>query len=239
MAEQDTSHWWYQSRRTFVRRVLTDACRSAPPGPIVDIGCGTGSNLETLAATSARQVVGFDLELSALRHACRRTEGRANVVAGLAERLALPERSAGIVVAMDVLEHLDDDVVALREMHRVLAPQGIVLVTVPAYQWLWSTHDDWAAHRRRYRSGQLTRVLTAAGFEIVRCTYFHSFLLPPAVLLRRTPLGKMVNGTQEEIGATSRVVNSAASTLAALERSWTVRMRLPAGLSLLAVGRRP
>lgn len=239
MAEQDGKHWWYRSRRALVERVLAKLSPTAPDGPIVDIGCGTGGNHGALRKASGRFVAGVDMEPIALRHVQPGPTGGGRVTMALAEHLPAPDHSAGVVTSLDVIEHVDDDVLALCEYNRILKPGGIVIVTVPAYEWLWSAHDDWAAHRRRYTSRRLTNALSAAGFDVLRHTYFHSFLVPPATLLRRTPLKRMMNCTQEEVGASSRVVDLATSSLATIERTWASRARLPFGLSLLAVARRP
>jgi SAM-dependent methyltransferase len=221
-----------------VQQVLAKLSPTAPDGPIVDVGCGTGGNHGALREASGRPVAGFDVELSALSHVPLGPTGGRRVTMALAEHLPVPDRSAGVVTSLDVLEHLDDDVLALCEYHRILAPGGIAVLTVPAYEWLWSAHDDWTAHRRRYTSRRLADAMSATGFDVLRRTYFHSFLVPPATLLRRTPLRRMVNGAQEEVGASSRIVDMATSGLAAVERSWASRLRMPFGLSLLAIGRR-
>jgi SAM-dependent methyltransferase len=140
---------------------------------------------------------------------------------------------------MDVVEHLDDDVVALREYFRVLSPGGALLLTVPAYMSMWSEHDEWAAHRRRYRGEQLTAAVEAAGFEVERWTYYNSFLVPPAWLLRRTPLRRLVKGSNDEVGASSALVDRIFTGLSAVERRWARRRRVPFGLSILLVAQKP
>ena len=89
-----------------------------------------------------------------------------------------------LAASLDVIEHLEDDLAALRELRRVVAPGGALLVTVPAYQWLWSGHDEINHHLRRYTRSSLLRVAREAGWEPVRTTYFNSLLLPVAIALR-------------------------------------------------------
>jgi hypothetical protein len=139
---------------------------------------------------------------------------------------------------MDVIEHLDDDA-ALAEYHRVLRRGGLVLLTVPAYQWLWSEHDDWAAHRRRYTRPRLVAAVERAGFRPLRTTYFNSFLLPPAAVLRRTPARRLVTVQQDELGAASPAVDRVMTGLAAVERRWARgRRTVPFGLSIVTLARR-
>jgi SAM-dependent methyltransferase len=234
MAEQARRHWWYEGRRALVTSLL----EGTPPGIVVDVGCGTGDNLGVLDAIGGRPTVGFELSPHAVRRAPTSGGGRSRVGMALAEHLPVASGVAALVSSMDVIEHLDDDVAALREYHRVLRPGGRLLITVPAYPSLWSAHDDWAAHRRRYRTSTLVAAIEAAGFEVDRTTHFNSFLVPPAVLLRRTPLRRLVHSQQDEVGATSPTVARVMGGLSALERRWTRRHRMPAGLSILALAHR-
>jgi SAM-dependent methyltransferase len=139
---------------------------------------------------------------------------------------------------MDVIEHLDDDLVGLREYRRVLAPGGLLLLTVPAYQWLWAEHDVTAAHRRRYRVRGLASVVEAAGFEVLETTYYNSFLVPPAIVLRRTPLRRLWKDADEEVGNTSAFVSKVMTGLSKADRWLALRGWVPFGLSILLVGRR-
>jgi SAM-dependent methyltransferase len=235
MAEQAQVHWWYRARRELVAQLL--AGELAPGSRVVDVGCGTGDNLAALEAASEGPVVGLELSPYAVRHAPRSAAGRVRVGVARAERLPLATGCADLVASMDVIEHLDDDA-ALAEYHRVLRPGGLVLLTVPAYRWLWSAHDDWAAHLRRYTRPQLTAAVERAGFRLRRATYFNSFLVPPAAVLRRTPARRLVKGHQDEVGAASPVVDRVMTGLAAVERRWARRRAVPFGLSVACVARR-
>ncbi len=130
-----------------------------------------------------------------------------------AEHLPFPTASADLITSMDVIEHLDDDA-ALAEYHRVVRPGGLVLLTVPAYPWLWSHHDDWAAHLRRYTRPTLLDAVTRAGLRPVRTTYFNSFLVPPAAVMRRTPVRRLITVEQDEVGAASPLVDRVMTALA-------------------------
>jgi hypothetical protein len=110
---------------------------------------------------------------------------------------------------------------------------------VPAYQWLWSEHDDRAAHRRRYGARRFERAVLDAGFEIERMTYYFSFLVPPAALLRRTPLKRLVTATDEDVSTMHPLLDAAFAWLARAERAIGRRRRIPFGLSILCVAHRP
>lgn len=235
MATQAQVHWWYRARRALVTDLLAGVV--APRSRVIDVGCGTGDNLTALEAATGGQVVGVELSPYAVRHAPRSAAGDVRVGVARAEHLPFPTASADLVTSMDVIEHLDD-AAALAEYHRVVRPGGRLLLTVPAYQWLWSAHDDWAAHLRRYTRASLLAAVAAAGFRPERSTYFNSFLLPPAAVLRRTPVRRLVKVQQDEVGASSPAVDRAMTALAGLERRWARRRPVPFGLSIACLARR-
>lgn len=232
MASIAETHWWYRARRAWVAQSLRGRVR---PGAVaIDVGTGTAETLDTLRELGAGTVVGTDLSMHALAHAGLRRP-RPQVLRSLASDLPLPDRCADVLVSLEVLEHLDDDVAAVREYRRVLRDGATLLVTVPAYQWLWSEHDDWAAHRRRYDAATFERAVRAGGFEPQLVTYYFSFLVPPAFLLRRTPLKRVVKATDDEVSAMHPLVDRFFAGLAAAERAAGRRWRIPFGLSILCV----
>jgi SAM-dependent methyltransferase len=240
MARHARTHWWYEGRRTLVRRTLDRF--EVPPGFVLDVGCGTGDNLEMLTEATGAAALGTDLSAYALQHAIPRGERGAvdsvRTVVALAEDLPVATGVCGLVTSMDVVEHLDDDLLGLREYRRVLVSHGLLLLTVPAYEWLWGEHDERAAHRRRYRARSLVAVVEAAGFEVLHTTYYNSFLVPPAAALRRTPLRRVVKDTDEEVGNTSPFLSKVMTGLSKAERPLALRGAVPFGLSILLVGRR-
>ena len=236
MARHARTHWWYVARRRLVEETL--AGFDIPPGRVLDVGCGTGDNLDMLVRAAGAPAVGTDLSRYALQHARHGSDGRVRTVVALAEALPIATETCGLLASMDVIEHLDDDYTALREYRRVLVSRGLLLLTVPAYEWLWGEHDVRAAHRRRYRVGQLVAVVESAGFEVLRTTYFNSFLVPAAAMLRRTPLRRLVKQTDEEVGNTSPFVSSVMTRVSSAERRLALRRSVPFGLSIMLVGRR-
>src|SRR5271163_4568894 len=172
-------HWWYRGRRTVLARALAGV---EPPNParILDAGCGSGRNMVELARLGT--VTGIELSEASVALARERDVGE--IVAGSVLEMPFADDSFDLAVSLDVIEHLEDDLTALRELRRVLAPGGALLVTVPAYQWLWSGHDEINHHHRRYTRSSLLSVAHEAGWEPVRTTYFNSLLLPAAIVLR-------------------------------------------------------
>lgn len=251
MAAHASEHWWYRSRWALMEQVLRD--RVPAGATALDIGCGTGELLDVLTRCGATLVAGTDLSEDALGHARHRV-GAGTIMASLAEAVPFATGCADVVVSLEVLEHLDEPAFALREYHRVLRPGGTLLVTVPAYQSLWGAHDVAAGHRRRYRLRELRAQVSEAGFDVEEARSYFSFLVPPAFLVRRTPLRRLVNNSSvnnsnennssenhssEDDASAGRLVSAVFGTLAAAERALLARgLAMPFGLSMFVVARR-
>ncbi|MBC7372370.1 MAG: glycosyltransferase [Frankiales bacterium] len=233
MHRVEREHWWFSAKR----RLLTDALATeGPRGLAVDVGCGTGAVLDELAALGYDRIVGTDLDPHALRLTATRLPRGAVVARAVAEALPLPSSSVDVLSSLDVVEHLSDDVLALREYARVLRPGARLLLSVPAYTWAWSEHDVALGHERRYLRAQLEEVVTAAGFVEVQARYFHSWLVPLAFGLRKTPLRRLVQDLPaESVSMGGARQNAVGHRLAALDRG----LGLPFGLSLFLTARRP
>jgi SAM-dependent methyltransferase len=230
--EVEERHWWYRGRREVIAEAL--ARLDLPPAPeILDAGCGSGRNMVELARVGA--VTGVELADASAQRARQRNVG--SVVQGSVTDLPFEDDSFDLAVCLDVIEHLDDDRAALRELRRVIRPGGKLLVTVPAYQWLWSEHDEVNHHRRRYTKRTLLTAVSDSGWDVESTTYFNSLLLPLAIAYRS--LSRVLRSRDEpasDLGRTPGRLNSL------LERPlhWEARViahgrRIPAGLSLLAV----
>ena len=173
-------HWWYRGRRRVIRGVIAQLPLPDGRVRVLDAGCGSGRNMVELQGLG--DVTGVELSSTSVRLA--RARGVGEVLEGSVLEMPFVADSFDLAVCLDVIEHLQDDLAALRELRRVVAPGGFLLVTVPAYQRLWSGHDRLNHHYRRYERGGLLRTSNAAGWECVRTTYFNSLLLPVAVALR-------------------------------------------------------
>lgn len=255
LASQEENHWWFRARRRILQAVLAGAGRPQEARQVVDLGCGAALDLAQLAPAEAGRI-GIDRAASALEAARRRLEAehadagsgteRNGFLLARADATTLPLRDAcaDLVFALDVLEHLDDDALALREARRILVPGGLLLVTVPAWPFLWSEHDEALEHRRRYRRADLLNLLRGAGFEIERESYFNFLLFGPAALyrlVRRCIVGTGRRRSAPPSSDTRRLGNFGGWLLErsmGAERFWVSRRRLPFGLSLLALARR-
>jgi SAM-dependent methyltransferase len=230
----EDSHWWYRGRRKVLERVV-DSMRLPARTRILDAGCGSGRNKVELA----RQGTVTGVELSRTSVEIARARGVGDVIEGSILEMPFPAESFELAVSLDVIEHLDDDAAALRELRRVVVPGGRLLVTVPAYQWLWSGHDEINHHHRRYTRRSLLSVAQHAGWECVRTTYFNSLLLPVAILLRALdPLSSKTTESSLDLWVPPAAANWTLERPLAIEAAVIGRGgRIPAGLSLLSVFR--
>src|SRR6266404_5127912 len=169
MYEVEGKHWWFAGRRHIIAGFVERACRdlSKLRPRILDVGCGTGANLQMLSRFGEAE--GVDVSAAALDF-CR-ARGLSKVKQGAAESLPYEDAAFDLVTGLDVVEHLDDDIAGLKEMRRVLRPRGRALLFVPAFMFLWGVQDDISHHRRRYTVKEFKQTVSAAGFEVERATY--------------------------------------------------------------------
>ena len=226
--------WWTVGRRSLVRSLTRRHVGSENQLKLLDIGCGTGTNLETLQDYGT--VHGMDVSPIALSH-CR-DRGIDRICRGDAAHLPFRDNLFDIVIGVDVLEHLEDDDAALREIHRVCRPRAILIAIVPAFRFLWSHRDEQHHHKRRYRIRQLRERMTRGGFTVNRMTYVNLFLLPPLFLLARlerlTPRRLNRNAS---FGLLPALLNRPLGWLMQLEAAWLRYADLPIGTSVACVAK--
>lgn len=227
-------HWWYRGRRTVLERVIAGLPLPARPR-ILDAGCGSGRNMVDLSRHGP--VTGVELSETSVEIA--RGRGVGEVLAGSVLEMPFDADSFDLAVSLDVIEHLEDDLAALRELRRTVAPGGLLLVTVPAYPWLWSAHDEINHHYRRYTRRSLQCVAEQAGWQQLRTTYFNSLLLPVAIVLRVLERwNTKPTESSLDLWIPPEPLNWALERPLALEAALIARgARIPAGLSLLGVFR--
>jgi len=231
----EETHWWYLGRRRIIQCLVEKICTTLNnPNPrILDVGCGTGANLKMLAAYGRAE--GVDISPQAVQF-CRQ-RGLDSVKLGAIEHLPYESDSFELVTALDVVEHLDDDVAGLREMRRVLRRDGRLLLFVPAFMFLWGVQDDVSNHRRRYTLSSLMRAVEAAGFAVEWASYANiSFFLP--VLVVRSVMRWLGLRAATEYGINISLMNGPFSRLFAAERFILKRARLPFGVSAVCIARR-
>ncbi len=239
MYELEDTYWWFVGRRRILRRWLAAIAAVLPAQPeILDVGCGTGANLELLREYGG--VSGVDSEEAALSFCAER--GLTGLCRASAERLPYADGSFDLVTAFEVLEHLEDDLAAAREAARVLRPGGVLLATVPAYRWLWSEHDEALDHRRRYARHEFLEMLRCSGLTVERVSSCVTLLLPLTVLFR---WGQRLLHTRRPVPCSGlvllpRPLSALFAWTLRLEASWLgAGLNLPFGLTLIARARKP
>lgn len=220
LAALEGNHWWYRERR----HLLASAIRDLTPGRAIDIGAAGGGNTMVLRdAGWQATALEYSRDGAEVAH-----ERGLPVLRSDATSLPLADDSQDLVVAFDILEHLQDDHAAVREVHRVLKPTGTYLVAVPADPKLWSAHDVAVDHVRRYTRPELLALLERGGFEIEDVFSWNVLLRPVVALRRRTSTGSDLDDLHP-------IVNAGLRTIITAERYLPVR-NLP-GVSLFVRAR--
>jgi SAM-dependent methyltransferase len=232
MFQQEGDYWWFVARRRLAQALLR-AYLPEISGRILDAGCGTGALLGELQSLGL--AVGVDTAVEALH--LTRQRGAFPVVQARLEALPFASETFQVAFALDVLEHLPDERPALRELYRVLQAGGYLIVSVPAYSWLWSKHDVALAHYRRYTARTLRTRLCEAGFQVRLLSPSVGVLLPVIALARW--LDRLRPGAPAAtLVPVPRWLNRALVRLQDCETRWLLRRRLPFGVSLVAVAQR-
>ena len=231
----EEGNWWYKGRRELLLDIISIIKEELDKAhiKILDTGCGTGLHIKALQRYG--DVNGLDFSKEALRFG--KSRGNTSLICGSGDRLPFKSSVFDIVCALDVLEHIEDDLSAIREMRRVLSPGGYLILTVPAFQFLWSGHDLAAHHKRRYDKSELLHSLGFCGFRVCRSTYWNFLLFPLVALILL--LRKEEQETVTDLKALPGMANSSLLALLRLEKAMIRKdMSLPVGVSSLCVCRK-
>jgi SAM-dependent methyltransferase len=239
-------HWWFQGRRQILAAIVQrELTRQAASGPrrLVSLGCGPAAGLDWLAEAvgAEARVIGVDADPSgALRgQGGAPRPARVSFAYGRAEATPLRSASCDAVLALDLIEHMDDDAAGLAEAARLVRPGGFLLVTVPAFQSLWGNQDVVSHHRRRYTARSLSAAFARAGLEPSWLSYFNTLLFPAVAAVRwgRRLVGRADAEVSDFDSGRPGTLNDGLTWLFAAERHLMGKVRLPFGVSLAAVAR--
>lgn len=238
----ENTHWWFRWRFDLIGDVVASLTNGKSDVKILDAGCGTGQMTKLLEGYG--DAVGLDLAPEAINYA--RIRGVKNLVQGSITEPPFEPGSFDLVVSLDVIEHVDNDMQILAGLRDIVRPGGHLVVTVPAFQVLWSEHDEINHHKRRYRVPQLRHLVQEAGFEVTRITYCNTTLYLPVLALRKGKsfLRKLrgANSTpnpESDLVFYPKFVNEALYQVMRLENRIMRGRDLPFGVSILVVAQRP
>lgn len=234
-ARIEATHWWFVERRRLFASLL-GKCRIPVQARVADIGTGTGANLRLLRDLGFKNVIGIDPSADAARWCAEK--GLGEVRMGNVKSLGLPNESLDLVVATDVIEHVDEDQTAVAEIYRVLRPGGIVLFTVPAFPSLWGLQDVVSHHYRRYRMRPFLKLLGEANFLVITRFHFNYVLFLPIFLARQVlRIFKIELNSENEVN--NPFLNSLLGLIFRFDVTTAPYLHPPFGVSILALAQRP
>lgn len=231
MALEET-HWWFVARRSIIKRVI-DKLTLPESAEIFEAGCGTGGNLAMLADRG--RVYAMELDETARLFASNLK--LAEVQSGsLPNDIPFPDRQFDLIVLLDVLEHIEEDSESLQALAKKLKPSGWLLITVPAYAWMWSKQDVILHHKRRYILSNLHELVVSAGYKVDFVSYFNFFLFPviAGIRLLQGLLGRGGN----ELTMPPKSLNNMLISLFSKERYLLDSLSLPFGVSIMLLAQK-
>ncbi|MBF0624123.1 MAG: class I SAM-dependent methyltransferase [Magnetococcales bacterium] len=244
MYRLEDSHWWFRGKRELVATLLRrwaprqePAPRGLPSPRLLDVGCGTGKVLELLGDFG--NAMGCDFSPDAIGF-CRE-RGPPFLVQASAAALPFAENSFSVTCLLDALYHqgIRDDVAVLREIHRILTPGGILILTDSAFQFLYGPHDRAVHARQRYSKGEIGAKLRLAGFIVRRLGYFNCVLFPLAAAVRLLDRWRNAEAATSSLSPAPAFLNRILFGILWLESRLAAHVDLPFGLSVCAVAQKP
>jgi len=227
-------HWWFIGRRKLIEFLISCA-GTQEDCQVADIGCGVGSNLSLLLSMGF-EVIGIDSEMYSLSLAKRRLS-TISLINGDLLKLPFKTDSLDLIIATDVLEHLQDDTNGIKEIHRVLKKEGVVVLTVPAFQFLWGVQDEVGKHHRRYSKKQLIKKIEQEGLGILKSSYFNFFLFFP-ILFGRRMIHILGLNIDSENGINTPFINFILKTIFSIEPFLLKYFSFPFGVSIFCIAKK-
>ena len=231
LRDSQQKHWWFTGRRAVIRRLISNHIPTSNQPAILEAGCGYGGNLSLLQEFG--EVSAFEYDDDARQYASQTAD--IDVVPGmLPGGIDMGSQRFEVIAMLDVLEHIEEDTASLITLRGLLKADGKIVITVPAFPWLWSKHDELHHHKRRYSRGSLAKTIADAGLELERIGYFNSLLFPLALAERA--ISKVADRPASHT-APAKPVNAALAKTFGLEQYLIGKVPMPFGLSLFAIAK--
>ena len=231
--------WWFLARRDYLQKVMRRYA-IAKDAAILEVGCSGGPLLAELQAAGYTNLRGLDVSPVAIDRA--KARGLSNLFVMDATKPDFPDNTFDLLIASDILEHLQKPQEALAQWQRILKPGGLAIILVPAFMFLWSEHDEVNHHFHRYTRHELAALLGQQGLEVVTSSYWNFALFPPVTAIRvlKRLLPKPKRPPQDQLSPPAAWLNSLLYGLLRCENSLLAHhVRFPFGVSALAIGRKP
>jgi SAM-dependent methyltransferase len=233
-AEIEATHWWFVGRRRLFAAEIGQIGLDRDAA-VLDIGTSTGTNLRMLRTLGYRNVEGLDASEEAIRFCAEKGFPRVRI--GDLCGMPFAPNAFDLVLATDVIEHVDDDAQAIAEIARILKPGGVALITVPTFGCLWGLQDEVAKHKRRYRKSELLQLVTRSGMRIERQYYFNYLLFLP-IWFGRKMIRVLRPALKSEAEMNSPLINRLLSIVFAADTMTAPVLRVPFGVSALVLARK-
>lgn len=232
MAETEAGHWWFMGRRAILSKML-ESLALPQNSKILEVGCGTGGNLKMLAKYG--EVSAIEMDATAREIAAKKTNNLFDIRSGYCpDDIPFHESQFDLICIFDVLEHIEKDAETLISLKKLLKKNGRILITVPAYQWLYSPHDEFLHHKRRYSAKELREKFVISGLQPLKISYFNTILFPMAVAVRLKDK-LLCKQTSTGTNVPPAPINKLLTTIFGAERFLVNHFELPFGVSLICV----
>lgn len=234
MASLEERHWWFAARRAIAEKIIKQLDLPLD-AKILEAGCGTGGNLAMLSRYGQVHAMELDDQARQMANAKGVTQVRSG---SLPDEVPYQQEQFDLIALLDVLEHVEDDRNTLKVMGSLLKPEGCLLISVPAFPFLWSAHDEVHHHKRRYSLSELRGKLEDAGLEITYASYFNTVLFP--LIFGARLLGKLHANKREsgDLIMPHPFINRLLFAIFSSERFVLGRWSLPFGVSAMAIARK-
>lgn len=229
----EKEHWWFQARKTIVLRLISQHIELNESFKIFDVGCGTGMMLEAIRDTFSITATGIDNSPEAVRFSKKRG---LNILLSSADKIEQKADSVDLIMALDLIEHIENDIASLQEFNRILKKGGYALLTVPAFNSLFGTHDLINEHKRRYQLKELKNKLECAGFKIIKISYYNSLLFLPILIAKL--IKKLTKDNHDHLYRENYIVNFALNKIFSSESLILKHFNMPIGASIICLAQK-